>query len=98
VWHDVMMAAHQGLEARVLPGTIPTIAEPETEVANVDVQSSEPAPQVVDPPLQEVVLQPLPRTHKKRGLFAKIFGIGDDNGSAPRQKKAWELRQEGGGN
>jgi penicillin-binding protein 1A len=98
VWHDVMMAAHQGLEARVLPGTIPTVTEPETQVANVDVQSSEPAPQVVDPPQQEVILQPAPRAHKKRGLLAKIFGIGDDSGSAPRQKKVWELRQEGGGN
>ena len=97
VWHDVMMAAHQGLEARILPGTMPAATEPDAQVANVDVQAAEPAPQVIDPSQQDVLTQPLPRASKKRGLLARIFGIGD-SGDAPRTKKAWELRQEQGGN
>jgi penicillin-binding protein 1A len=97
VWHDVMMAAHQGLEARILPGTV-SEPEPETEVATVEDQFVEPAPQVVEPPQQDAVVQPQTRQRKKRGLLARIFGIGNDNSAAPRQKKAWELRQEQGGN
>jgi penicillin-binding protein 1A len=97
VWHDVMMAAHQGLEARILPGTV-SEPEPETEVATVEDQFVEPAPQVVEPPQQDAVVQPQTRLRKKRGLLARIFGIGNDNSASPRQKKAWELRQEQGGN
>ncbi len=97
VWRDVMEKAHQGLEARILPGTVPAAIEPETQVAGVEVQSFEPAPVVVDPPAQDEMTQPLPRTAKKRGLFARIFGIGD-SGDAPRKKKAWEIRQEQGSN
>jgi penicillin-binding protein 1A len=98
VWHDVMIAAHLGLEARVLPGTVPQVVEHDTQVADVNTdQVIEQQPQVIDPPQQDVVTQPLPRAHKKRGLLARIFGIGD-SGDAPRKKKAWETRQEGGGN
>jgi penicillin-binding protein 1A len=97
VWHDVMLAAHQGLEARILPGTVPQVAEAEPQVATVDAQNLEPAPIVVDPPQQDVTTQPLPRAHKKRGLLARIFGIGEDSGNQ-RKKKPWELRQEQGGN
>ncbi len=97
VWHDVMMAAHQGLEARILPGTIAVAAQPEPQTADASNPMAEPDPQVVDPAQQDAVTQPLPRAAKKRGLFARIFGIGD-SGDAPRKKRPWELRQEQGGN
>ena len=78
VWKDVMEEAHKGLSPRILPGEMQ--APPDTDAVVADT-----APQdaiEADPQIAEEDVAPVPRKKKKRGLFARIFGI-DDGGDAP---------------
>ncbi|MFO1032835.1 MAG: penicillin-binding transpeptidase domain-containing protein [Hyphomicrobiales bacterium] len=85
VWKDVMEEAHKGLESEPLPGRIPS-AEPQVAVADEQVQQQdvvEPDPQVAN---QEWQPPPEPPRRKKRGFFARLFGIGDAPARRPARK------------
>jgi len=73
VWKDVMEEAHKGLSPIALPGRV---ADDEPAVlAGVESDGVLES----DPQLEEdAVEDPQPRRKKKRGLFARLFGFGDD--------------------
>jgi penicillin-binding protein 1A len=70
VWRDVMAEAHKGLAPIPLPGRNPQ--EPDMVVAKSDVEAVEANPVIEEQ--GEVVPEPR-RQKKKRGLFARIFGL-----------------------
>ena len=73
VWKDVMEEAHKGLSPVALPGRV--VDEEPTVVAEVESDGVVES----DPQMEEdAVEEPQPRRKKKRGLFARLFGLGDD--------------------
>jgi penicillin-binding protein 1A len=72
VWKDVMEEAHRGLTPLALPGRI-IAAEPPVAMAETQEALEE------NPALEEdAVPQPQPRKKKKRGLLARLFGLGEE--------------------
>jgi penicillin-binding protein 1A len=81
VWKDVMEEAHKGLPSEPLPGRIP-------DQRPVTVVAENQAPDVVepDPQVANQDWQPPPQRKKKRGFFARLFGIGDGPSRRPRKE------------
>jgi penicillin-binding protein 1A len=78
VWKDVMQEAHKGLAPQALPGHM----EVEDPAVVAEVQSDgvvDSDPQIEE----EEVEDPQPRQKRKRGLFARLFGLKEDT---PRRK------------
>lgn len=76
VWKDVMEEAHKGLEPRVLPGEMQAPQTDEPVYADqTPSDAMENDPQLSN---EEDVPEAQPRK-RRRGLFARIFGIGEND-------------------
>jgi penicillin-binding protein 1A len=73
VWKDVMEEAHKGLPSEALPGRIADEPPPVVVAQNQTPDVVEPDPQVDTQDLQD--WQPPPQKKRKRGFFARLFGL-----------------------
>jgi penicillin-binding protein 1A len=81
VWKDVMEEAHVGLEPRILPGRM-SVPEPEPTVV---ADTGDGLYGDDEPAIEQEMVEPVPRKKKKRGLFARIFGLNENDGE-PRRR------------
>ncbi len=80
VWKDVMEEAHKGLTPLALPGR-----QPEEEPQTVFADEAELNVAENDPALADEAAVPEPQRRKRRGFFARLFGLDED---APRRRRA----------